>query len=80
MECMKAQRTVDHVHGIVRRVGHVEPARALVDRRVVEAARRGVSGKLDVAGQPERHVYTVVLRWQNAYKASYIGNSHSRFW
>ena len=49
-------RAVDDVHRIVRRVGHVEPARALVDRRVVEAARRGVSGEIDMAGQPERHV------------------------
>jgi hypothetical protein len=49
-------RAVDHVHRIVRRVGHVEPARALVNRRVVEAALRRVSGEIDMAGQPERHV------------------------
>jgi hypothetical protein len=49
-------RAVDHVHRIVRRVGHVEPARALVDRRMVEAALPRVSRKIDVAGQPERHV------------------------
>jgi hypothetical protein len=51
-----------------------------VDRRVVEGARRGVSGEIDMAGQSERHVYTVALRRQKAYRASYIGNSHSSFW
>jgi hypothetical protein len=37
-------------------VGHVEPARALVNRRVVEAPRRSGGREIDMAGQPERHV------------------------
>jgi hypothetical protein len=49
-------RAVDDIYRIVHRVGHVEPPRALVDRRVVEAAPPGVSGEIDMAGQPERHV------------------------
>src|SRR5262245_41100647 len=40
---------IDDVHRVVGGVGDVEPARALVNRRVIEAARPGVGRQVDVA-------------------------------
>ena len=51
-----------------------------MNRGVIEPARRDVGGKVDVAVQAEGHAYPAAFRWQNAYSASYIGNSHSSFW
>src|SRR5262245_48513165 len=70
---------VDHVHRVVHRVGNVKAAGPLVTCRMVEAPRPAVRREVDVALEAERHGYPRVFRWQYAYSASYIGNSHSSF-
>jgi hypothetical protein len=51
----------------------------LVDRGVIEPTRPHVGREIDVLVQAECHGYPAVFRRQNAYSASYIGNSHSSF-
>ena len=52
---VRLPRAIDHVHRVVRRVRHVQPLRARMDRRMVESARSRVSGKIDVTGRAKGH-------------------------
>ena len=50
------RRDIDDVHGVVRGMGHVDPARRLVDGGMVEAAGLRMRGQLDEPPMPKRHV------------------------